>query len=170
MCGPGVDHSGTNGQSEACGWHNCPVSGHGDRNREGLERLRRLGLLTEAELGKVTGDGWSVTTVLGHLAFFDRMLLLRWDTYEKDGVFAEMTPNHFDLINGAGAADWSHLPPRAAVERCIEAAERAVARIDALPEKAVNVAMETNRIALLERVLHWYPHLTQIESAIGRAI
>ena len=36
--------------------------------------------------------------------------------------------------------------------------------------KAVNVAMETNRIALLERVLHWYPHLTQIESAIGREI
>ena len=154
----------------ARGWHNAHVSEHGDRNREGLERLRRLASLTDAELVKDTGNGWSVTTVLGHLAFFDRMLLLRWDTYDKDGVFAEMTPNHFDLINGAGAADWSHLPSGAAVGRCIEAAERAVARIDALPEKAVNVAMETNRVALLERVLHWYPHLDQIEGAIGRAI
>ena len=53
------------------------------------------------------------------------MLLLRWDTYEKDGVFAEMTPNHFDLINGAGAADWSHLPSGAAVGRCIEVASSA---------------------------------------------
>src|SRR5437588_5077604 len=144
------------------GWHNCPVSAHGDRNREGLERLRRLTSLTDDELAKDTGNGWSVTTVLGHLAFFDRMLLLRWDTYEQDGVFAEMTPNHFDMINGAGAADWSELGSRAAVERCIEAAERAVARIDALPEKAVNVAMETNRVALLERMLHWYPHLNQV--------
>jgi hypothetical protein len=146
------------------------VSDHGERNHEGLERLRRLRSLSDAELVKETGNGWKVSTVLGHMAFFDRMLLLRWDTYEKDGVFAEMTPNHFDMINGAGASDWSALPRGAAVARCIEAAERAVARIDALAESAVTVALETNRVALLERVLHWYPHLTQIESAIGREI
>ncbi len=109
-------------------------------------------------MAKATGNGWTVSTVLGHMAFFDRMLLLRWDTYEKDGVFAELTPNHFDLINDAGAGDWSALPPRATVAKCIEAAERAVARIDALPEEAVAVALETNRVALLERMLHWNPH------------
>jgi hypothetical protein len=98
------------------------------------------------------------------------MVLLRWDTYEKDGLFAELTPNHFDLINDAGAGDWSALPPRDTVARSIAAAERAVARIDALPEKAVAVALETNRVALLERMVHWYPHLDQIESAIGREI
>ena len=38
------------------------------------------------------------------------------------------------------------------------------------PEKAVAVARETNRVALLERLVHWYPHLDQIESAIGREI
>jgi hypothetical protein len=146
------------------------VSDHGERNREGLERLRRLESLSDADLARDTGNGWTVSTVLGHMAFFDRMLLLRWDAYEKDGAFAEMTPNHFDLINGAGAADWSALPPRAAVARCIEAAEGAVARIDALPEKAVAVALETNRVALLERILHWNPHLAQIESAIGREV
>jgi hypothetical protein len=146
------------------------VSDHGERNREGLERLRRVSSLSDAELAKDTGNGWNVSTVLGHMAFFDRMLLLRWDTYEKDGVFAELTPNHFDLINHAGAGDWSALPPRAAVARCIEAAEGAVGRIESLPEKAVAVALETNRPALLERILHWGPHLTQIESAIGREI
>jgi hypothetical protein len=45
-----------------------------------------------------------------------------------------------------------------------------VARIEALPEKAVAVALETNRPALLERILHWGPHLDQIESAIGREV
>ena len=54
--------------------------------------------------------------------------------------------------------------------RCIEAAEGAVARIEALPNKAVVVALETNRPALLERILHWGPHLAQIEGAIGREI
>jgi len=146
------------------------VSEHDERNREALDRLRRLTTLTDAELAKDTGNGWSVATVLGHMAFFDRMLLLRWDTFEKDGVFAELTPNHFDLINHAGAGDWSVLAPRAAVARCIEAAEGAVARIEALPEKAVAVARETNRPALLQRILHWGPHLEQIESAIGREI
>jgi len=146
------------------------VIDHGERNHAGLERLRRLTSLTDAELAKDTGNGWTVTTVLGHMAFFDRMLLLRWDTYEKDGVFAELTPNHFDLINHAGAGDWSALSPRAAVVRCLEAAEAAVARIEALPEKAVAVARETNRVALLERPVHWYPHLDQIEGAIGREI
>jgi len=146
------------------------VNDHGQHNREGLERLRRLTSLSDAELAKDTGDGWTVATVLGHMAFFDRLLLLRWDTYEKDGVFAELTPNHFDLINYAGAGDWSALPPRAAVARCIEAAERAVARINALPEKVVAVVLETPRVALLERMLHWSPHLVQIERAIGREI
>jgi hypothetical protein len=151
-------------------WHNSYVSEHGERNREGVERLRRLSSLTDSELAKETGNGWTVSTVLGHLAFYDRMLLMRWDIYEQNGVFAEMTPNHFDMINGAADDDWAALPPGAAVDRCIEAAEGAVARIDALPEHAVAVAMETNRVALLERMLHWYPHLTQIESAIGREI
>jgi hypothetical protein len=146
------------------------VSDHSERNREGLERLRRLTSLSDAELAKVTGNGWNVATVLGHMAFFDRMLPLRWDTYEKDGVFAQLTPNHFDLINHAGAGDWSALPPRAAVARCIEAAEGAVARIAALPEKTVAVALETNRPALLDRGLHWNPHIDQIESAIGRDV
>ncbi|HEY0831376.1 MAG TPA: maleylpyruvate isomerase N-terminal domain-containing protein [Candidatus Dormibacteraeota bacterium] len=146
------------------------MSDHGERNREGLDRLRRLASLSDAELAKDVGNGWMVSTVLGHMAFFDRMLLLRWDTYEKEGVFAELTPNHFDLINFVGPGDWSAHPPRATVAMCLEAAERAVSRIDALPEKAVAVAVETNRVALLERMLHWYPHLQQIESAIGREI
>ncbi len=133
-------------------------------------RLRRLASLSDAELAKDTGGGWTVSTVLGHLAFFDRMLLLRWDTFEKDGVFADLTPGHFDLINYAGAGDWSALLPRAAVATCIEAAERAVERIDALPEKVVSAAVELNRVALLDRIIHWNPHLEQIESAIGRAI
>jgi hypothetical protein len=146
------------------------VSDYGERNHEGLERLRRLASLSEAELAKDIGNGWTVLTVLGHIAFFDRMLVLRWDTYEKEDLFAEMTPNHFDLINYAGAADWSSLPPQDAAARCVDDAERAVKRIDALPERAVAVALETNRVALLERMLHWYPHLQQIETAIGREI
>ena len=81
-----------------------------------------------------------------------------------------MTPNHFELINHAGVGDWSELQPRATVAGCIEAAERAVARIAALPEKAVAVALDTNRVALLDRFVHWNPHLDQIESAIGRQI
>jgi hypothetical protein len=146
------------------------VSAHSERNREGLERLRRLTSLSDAELAKDAGDGWTVSTVLAHMAFFDRMLPLRWDIYEKDGVFAEMTPKHFDLINEVGARDWSALPRPATATSCIEAAKGAVARIDALPEKAVTVALETNKVALLDRTLHWGPHLEQIESAIGRKI
>ena len=115
-----------------------------------------------------TGGPWRQCS--GTWLFFDRLLILRWDTYEKDCVFAELTPNHFDLINYAGADDWSALPPRIAVARCIEAAEHAVARIDALPEKIVSVVLETPRVALLERMLHWNPHLDQIQTAIGREI
>ncbi len=146
------------------------MSDHSERNRLGLGRLRRLTSLSDAELAKDAGDGWTVSTVLAHMAFFDRMLPLRWDIYEKDGVFAEMTPKHFDLINDVGARDWSALPRRATVTSCIEAAEGAVARIDALPEKAVVVALDTERMALLDRTLHWRPHLDQIKHAIGREI
>ena len=70
----------------------------------------------------------------------------------------------------AGAGDWSALPPRAAVATCTEAAERAVERIDALPEKVVTAAAKMNRVALLDRIVHWNPHLEQIEGAIGREI
>ena len=103
------------------------MSDHGELNSEGLERLRRLRSLSDAELAKDAGDGWTVSTVLAHMAFFDRMLIPRWDTYEKDGAFVEMIPKHFDLINDAGASDRSAFQPRAAVAKCIEAAEGAVA-------------------------------------------
>lgn len=146
------------------------MSDHRERNREGLARLRRLSSLTDAELATMTGGGWTVATVIGHMAFFDRMLLLRWDTYEKEREFAQLTPAHFDLINFAGATDWSDVPSREAATRCIDTAERAVERIDSLPDEAVNAVLETCRVALVERLLHWGPHLEQIETALGREI
>ena len=139
------------------------------RNLEGVARLRRLVQgLDDSELTRDVGDGWTISAVLAHLAFWDRLAAERWDHFDRTGRFVDVSDSLLDLINAAALGQWQEVPPRAAADGAVEAAAAFIARISRLSEAAAQEATATGRRFMLDRTLHWYPHLDAIESTVGR--
>ena len=135
-------------------------------NREQRERLRRLvGQLNESDLARTTEAGWSVATLLAHVAFWDRLGVARWDAFERTGQFPG--PIDADLLNAACEAEWQALAPHQAARLAVEAAEAIDARIERLRPTAVEAARTAGRAVLLERSDHRREHLDQIERLLA---
>jgi hypothetical protein len=133
------------------------------RNAGELERLRALGSrLLAGELPPGLTGGWTPSAVFAHLSFWDRLVLARWDLYDRDGAIETLPDTHTDLVNAAGLPLWLALPPEAAVAQAIEAAGQVVDRIAALSPAAVEAALTTGRRAMLDRTFHWTPHLDEL--------
>lgn len=138
------------------------------RNAMELGRLRALGSrLLAGDLTPQLSGGWTPSAVFAHLAFWDRLVLARWDLYERDGVIETLPDSHTDLVNAAGAPLWLHLPREAAVSEAIAAADQVVERIATLDPAAVDVALATGRQPMLDRTFHWTPHLDQLAAGIA---
>jgi hypothetical protein len=137
------------------------------RNAMELRRLRALGsrLLAGDLTPQLTG-GWTPSAVLAHLAFWDRLVLARWNLYFRDGVIETLPDTHTDLVNAAGMPLWLDLPREAAVAEAIEAADQVVERITTLSPAAVDVALATGRQAMLDRTFHWTPHLDELAGVL----
>ncbi|MGA3183890.1 MAG: hypothetical protein ABSE52_04755 [Candidatus Dormibacteria bacterium] len=136
---------------------------HLARNAGELARLRGLGSrLLAGELPSELTGGWTPSAVFAHLAFWDRLVLARWDLYVRDGVIESLPDSHMDLVNAAGLPLWLALPPAAAVAQAIEAAGEVVERIAALSPAAVEAALTTGRRAMLDRTFHWTSHLDEL--------
>ncbi|MGD1052375.1 MAG: hypothetical protein ABR950_00960 [Candidatus Dormibacteria bacterium] len=130
------------------------------RNAMELGRLRALGSrLLSGDLVPQLAGGWTPSAVFAHLAFWDRLVLARWELYDRDGVIETLPDTHTDLVNAAGMRLWLDLPREAAVAEAIEAAHQVVERIAALSPEAVDVALATGRRAMLDRTFHWTSHL-----------
>jgi hypothetical protein len=142
-------------------------SAHLARNAAELERLRTAGSrLLAGDLPAHLGGGWAPPAVFAHLAFWDRLVLARWDLYDRDGAIETLPDTHTDLVNAAGLPLWLALPREAAVAEAIEAAGQVVERIAALRPAAVEAALTTGRRAMLDRALHWTPHLDELAGVL----
>lgn len=136
-----------------------------ERNREQRERLRRLiGRLDESDLARPTEAGWTVATLLAHVAFWDRFGVARWDAFERSGQFPG--PMDAELLNAACEADWQALAPREAARLALEAVEAIDTRIERLSPATVEAARAAGREVLLERSGHRREHLDQIERLV----
>lgn len=139
-----------------------------ERNDRERARLRRLiESLSDAELGRDLGDGWTVAALLAHLAFWDRYALAVLETWQHSG--APPRTGEADAINAAALPTWRALPPRAALEGALAAADAVDARIAALPPPFVAAILATGRLRTLDRSLHRQAHREAIERAIGGA-
>jgi Mycothiol maleylpyruvate isomerase N-terminal domain len=135
------------------------------RNHEQRERLRRLlEGVDEAALARPVRAGWSVATVLAHLAFWDRFGLARWDAFERTGQFPGAVDA--DVLNAACEAEWRALAPRAAARLALEAMEALDAHIERLSSASVEAAQAAGRGVLLDRSGHRREHLDQIEPVL----
>jgi DinB family protein len=135
-----------------------------DRNQSSRQRLRavveRVG---PGSLGTSLPGGWTVSALLAHLAWWDRIALERWD----DLIQSEVPPTYIaDSINDEMLPRWRSVPAEEAVREALAAAEAVDARIASAPDDLVaRVGREWPR--MLDRSLHRNEHLDEIDRAVS---
>jgi hypothetical protein len=139
-----------------------------ERNRASRERLRLLGeRLTDQQLARDLGGGWTVGVALGHLAYWDTRTLGNLEASIRHGL-----PRHWwngeeaDAVNTARLAAWQATPPRQALSQALQAAEALDALLETL-SPAVIAAILQERPLALERSRHRGSHLDDVERAVS---
>jgi hypothetical protein len=137
---------------------------HVERNREQLERLRRLvEHLSDDDLRRELPGGWTIADTLGHLAFYDRRAAILLERFARDGVSA--SPYDFEAINAALPYLTRWIPLRAIAAEAVEAAEAADQAVAATPEELFAEILEVGQVNP-ERAEHRRHHLDDIEAAL----
>jgi hypothetical protein len=132
------------------------------RERERLAAL--VGRMSDADLTRSVGHGWTVAATLVHLAFWDLRAVRLMEQYEKGGVAPSAVD--VDVINDTVQALAQAIPPRAAARLAVDAAERVDRRLEALPDRLLDGVVALNRPFNPERHIHRAEHLDEIERAL----
>ena len=148
------------------------MTAHADINRANaatLEQLRALVVqLTDADLARDLGNGWTVASMLAHMGFYDARVLSLLRRYDAGGAI-EDSPIDADAINEAKLPYFQLLPARAAAELTVALAAECDAAVAALsPERVAQIAA-AGHPARLDRAHHRVEHLEQIVEAVGRS-
>jgi hypothetical protein len=130
------------------------------------EQLRALvARLSDSDLTRDVGEGWTVTTVLVHLAFWDRQRLFTLKHWLQNGQLPQTGDS--DVINNAVAAISQAVPPRTAALLAVEAAEAIDYELEQLTPEQATALESAGMPTLLNRHLHRRDHIEQIERALA---
>jgi uncharacterized damage-inducible protein DinB len=141
-------------------------------NDESRQRLARLTeTLTPGQMQVDLGEGWTVTSALAHMAFWDRWQAERWSqtlagkwSSENESVLAA---EH--LANTALHPFWAGLEADYVPALAVAAATRIDSLIAAAPDSVVNSIDGTPSVYLLHRYRHRNEHLDHIDRCIAAA-
>jgi len=134
-------------------------------NRAATERLRMLASrLSDDDLRRTLGNGWSVAVALVHIAFFDRRTARLAERWRRDGYGP--SPYDADAINDAMLPAWQLIPPRAAVNEALAAADEADATVANLPDDLLATIRKKGGLRT-NRAEHRLNHIEEIEALIS---
>ncbi len=136
-------------------------------NDESRERLRALvSRLSDDDLARALGDGWTVAAMLAHLAFYDARAIALLKRYEASGEVAA-SPLDVDIINAAAKPLCLAAPARAAADLAVQLAEECDRVVAALAVETVAAIGRAGWPVILRRSVHRNEHLGQIEQALA---
>ncbi len=123
--------------------------------------------LGDSELGHEVGNGWTVSTVLCHLAFWEQRVLYLLQQW-RDGQFEpfRLTPQAINSINEAGRAIARAVPGRAAAQLALDSAESTDAQIAQVSEDLVEKICAAGFDRMLNRSLHRREHLSKLKDKL----
>jgi hypothetical protein len=135
-------------------------------NTASREALRALvARLTDQDLARDLGEGWTVAGMLAHLGFYDARvlaLLRRWEA----GTAVGASPLDAEAVNQAKQPYFQLLPARAAADLTLRLADECDAAVAALtPDRVAQIAAAGSP-ARLDRAHHRWEHIEQIERAL----
>ena len=133
------------------------------------QRLRSLvERLSDKDLGRPMPDGWTVSAVLAHIAFWDARAIYFIDKWGPSGEPSTYEPEDTDATNDAAKPLCLALPPRAAAQLALRVAEEADGKVKALrDEMLAKIRAKGNPPFNLSRAIHRKEHLDEIEHLLG---
>lgn len=137
-----------------------------ETNRRELDRLKALVERASGEdLRRPMADGWTVASVLGHVAFWDLRIVTALDRWGPDGTgpFPSYYDDAVDWINDAAKPLISALEPRAAARVAIEAAEAADRSVAEMSDELLVKNEASGLYINPDRADHRGEHLDEIE-------
>jgi hypothetical protein len=144
---------------------------HEKRNEVERGRLARIAERSEAELARDLGGGWTVATALAHVAFWDRFAHERLKLWLADGSVVSTSMPVVHALNDGLLHQWRRLPPKAAAEEALAAAEAIDGEIKAMSDESIEAYRATlapgQHPLFLDRTPHRKEHSDQIEAALG---
>lgn len=139
-----------------------------EENRLQRERLKALvGKLSDDDLRREVGAGWTVAATLAHIAFWDQRVLKLLHRFERQGVGPSPHPADVDAINDAAKALCLALPPRTAAHLAISTAEELDRELANLSDDMLEELSGAGHPIKLLRAEHRAYHLDEIEHLIG---
>ncbi|MDQ4074898.1 MAG: DinB family protein [Chloroflexota bacterium] len=140
------------------------VLANNQNTRERLETL--VTRLTDEELGRPLGDGRTIATILGHVAFWDQrtlILLRRWLAGKADPSSSDQEPEDVHWLNDAVHAFHLLIPPRQLAHFARSTAREVDGLVEAVPSDLVRAIQAVGNPISLNRGAHRGEHLDEIE-------
>ena len=135
------------------------------KNENATKRLEVLvNKLTDRELSHPMAAGWTISSVLAHLAFWDiraATLINKWKQSE-----VEFSSLDTDVINEVTRVIFNGLPPRVAANITVENARILDQLIGELEPEFIEKIKTDGRNVRLERFTHREEHMDEIEKAL----
>jgi uncharacterized damage-inducible protein DinB len=139
-------------------------------NKHSCERLKRLiDQLNENDLIQPMENGWSVATLLVHLAFWDQLVLNYVTRWQRDGFEnAPLSKSAINAINETVRAISTAIAPLAAAQLAMSSAEVLDLKLEQLSEALATEIQKAGRERILRRAVHRTEHLERIENVLGK--
>jgi hypothetical protein len=136
-------------------------------NKIWADRLADLiAQLSDSDLNRPMEAGWTVSSVLAHLVFWDMRIVTLLNKWVREGAIG---PSEIDadVINEVSRHLFLLLPGRAVADLAIAWAHQANHAIAALDERTVAEIVAKAPNVRLDRTHHRRAHIEEIEAALG---
>ena len=141
---------------------------------ENAAQLRRLQSLadglSDADLQRDAGEGWTVAVAFAHLAFWDRLYLGVLSDWTSLGTPQDDPTSNDAVLNDALLGEWLALPPRSATALAVTAAQSVDAAVERLDDSVVDAILSHGQEHLLKRGRHRREHLDQIQQCAAGSL
>jgi hypothetical protein len=122
--------------------------------------------LIDEELSLPMENGWTIAVALAHLAFWDQRSLVLMRKWKMSGVAP--SPIDVDVTNDSLLPLWLALPPRAAANLAVSAAEAIDRELEEAPPELFSAIEDLGDRFRLYRSEHRKLHLDQIEQFLEK--
>jgi Mycothiol maleylpyruvate isomerase N-terminal domain len=141
-----------------------------DQNRASTEALKTLiSGLSESEFATRVGNGWTVATLLCHMALWDGRVAYTLQTWQKSGQMPSGIPKDAtDIINLASRDVFAAMPGSAAADVVVKRAESLDAWLATLDDSFCEQVLAGGAERMLRRSLHRSEHLKQIRESLAK--
>lgn len=139
------------------------------RNADAQHQLRDLvNGLSDADLDHPLGEGWTVASALGHLAFWDGRQRAALQSLIETGELAVESDAESHVTNEALLPVLLALDPRTAANLALESAEAIDTAVARLPADLRDLVLSGDGEHMVRRWRHRREHIDQISAALGR--